>query len=494
MNSIAAIATALGLEALLLAVLWLCRRRKLPPIPVRMASLAILIGLLAELLPANLLPAGEQRWIQLAVKLSQLYAGLQLASWIGLELPARISWWLHPPKILRDLLLLLLGSIFTVVLLQQQARVNLVGLVTTSAVLTAVVGLAAQEALKDFFAGILLQLESPFREGDYIELGENVNGWVISSSLMSTRIQHVHGALINTPNSKVWEANIRRWAPLGPLAREIHFTLDRNLPPAQATALLLEVARQHPLVLQEPAPEAFIYAYADHGITYELEVWQQDPTDSGLDVLRGELLAQIWYALERIGQRAPYPVRELQPRRATATNDGHPASMDSDALLKLLKRNVLFKSLEPGALETIAPLTRCLRYAPGESVVCEGDEGNCMYQVVSGTVEVLKRMEDGSSLKVAELGEGTVLGEMSVFNDEPRSATVKALTECLLLEIERNDLRPVLEGNPVLLEQMAQLVGERVAQLRNLDQAARDQQNNQLLTKMRNLFASFTGN
>jgi CRP-like cAMP-binding protein len=361
-------------------------------------------------------------------------------------------------------------------------------------VLTAVVGLAAQEALKDFFAGILLQLESPFREGDYIELGENVNGWVISSSLMSTRIQHVHGALINTPNSKVWEANIRRWAPQGPLAREIQLTLDRNFPPAQATALLLEAARNHPLVLAEPAPEAFIYAYADHGITYKLEVWQQDPTDSGLDVLRGQLLAQIWYALERIGQRAPYPVREVQPRRAKSSQENDPASMDSAALLKLIKRNVLFKSMEPSALEKIAPLTRCLRYAPGESVVCEGDEGNCLYQVVSGRLEVFKKMEDGSSIKVAELGEDTVLGEMSVFNNEPSSATVRAITECLLLQIERNDLKPVLEGNPVLLEEMAQLVSERMAELHNFSQADRDRQNNQLLTQMRNLFASFTGN
>ena len=50
-------------------------------------------------------------------------------------------------------------------------QVNLVGLAATSAVITAVIGLAAQETLKNLFAGISLQVDSPFEEGDWVDLG-----------------------------------------------------------------------------------------------------------------------------------------------------------------------------------------------------------------------------------------------------------------------------------------------------------------------------------
>ena len=299
---------AAGLELLLLAVMVLCRRWRMTPIPVRLPSLAILLWLIISCLGAaassdstagwlGWLPRPSSRdsaWPETMLQLSRAYALLQLSSWLALDLPSFVPWWPRPARILRDLGLLVIASAITLVVIQQRHQVNLVGLVTTSAILTAVIGLAAQESLKDFLAGIVLQVDSPFQEGDFIDIGDDASGWVISLTLMSTRIRHVHGALITLPNSRIWAANIRRFAPRGPVAREIHLTLDSAIPPEQASALLLQVANRHPLVLKEPKPEAFVFSYADHGVTYELEVWQEDPSDNGFDILRGQLLSQIW--------------------------------------------------------------------------------------------------------------------------------------------------------------------------------------------------------
>jgi len=486
------VVTALGLEALLLAVLLLCRRRRLAPVPVWLPSLAILIGLIVASLPSQLVTPHTRPWLETALLLSRSYALLQLVAWAGFELPGFLPWWPRPAKILRDLVLLMIGATITVVVLQQQARVNVVGLVTTSAILTAVIGLAAQETLKDLFAGIMLQVDSPFREGDYLDIDEGINGWVVSLTLMSTRLQHVHGALITLPNSKMWASKIQRYAPKGPIARELRINLDSSLPPDQARGLLLKVAGQNPLVLDQPQPEAFVFAYADHAITYELEVWQEDPTDNGFDLLRGQLLGQLWYALERIGEKLPYPIRELHPRRLKARTDD-PAGIDEDERLALLQKNAIFGNLSEDQLHTIAPHTRCLRFAPGEAVVVEGDEGNAMFQVVNGAVEVLKRMEDGSAKVVAQLGVGAIFGEMSVFNQEPRSATVRAQEECVLLEVEREDLRPLLEGDPQLVERLALLIGERRAHLSNMSRERKDDQTNLLLKQMLQMFSAFKG-
>jgi len=483
---------ALGLGVLLLAVLLICRRSRLAPIPVWLPSLAILVWLTVTTLPGALVTPQSRPWLESALLLSRSYALLHLAAWAGFDLPGFLPWWPRPAKILRDLVLLMIAATITVVVLQQQARVNVVGLVTTSAILTAVIGLAAQESLKDLFAGIMLQVDSPFRQGDYLELDEGINGWVVSLTLMSTRLQHVHGALITLPNSKMWASKIQRFAPKGPIAREIHLNLDLSLPPDQARILLLKVASQNPLVLNQPEPEAFVYAYADHALTYELEVWQEDPTDKGFDLLRGQLLAQVWYALERMGERLPYPIRELHTRHLPARSDD-PAGIEQAERLNLLRKNVIFGNLTEDQLDTIAPETRCLRFAPGEAVVLEGEEGHAMFQVVSGTVEVLKLMEGGTVKAVAQLGAGAVFGEMSVFNQEPRSATVRAREECVLLEVEREDLRPLLEGNPQLVEQLALLIGERRTHLSNMSRERKDDQINQLLKQMLQMFSSLKG-
>ncbi len=69
-----------------------------------------------------------------------------------------------------------------VVIPRQGARLDLLSLITTSAVLTAVIGLTSQEALKDLISGLELQLSDDFRVGDWIELAGGQNGIVTSIS------------------------------------------------------------------------------------------------------------------------------------------------------------------------------------------------------------------------------------------------------------------------------------------------------------------------
>jgi small-conductance mechanosensitive channel/CRP-like cAMP-binding protein len=492
MATISNILIALGLVVLLLGLRLICRRCRIAPIPVQLPALAILLWLIISSLPSALVSPSSRPWLQSTLQLSQGYALLQLITWAGLELPGFLPWWPRPAKILRDLAMLVIAGAITIAVLQQQARINVVGLVTTSAILTAVIGLAAQESLKDLFAGIVLQVDSPFQEGDYIDVGDNVNGRVVSLTLMSTRVRHVHGALITLPNSRIWGTNIRRFSARGPIAREIHLNLATSFPPEKAIQLLLHLARQHPLVLRHPEPEAFVFAYADHAITYELEVWQEDPTDSGFDVLRGQLLSQIWYALERVGMTLPHPIRELRSQSLPEAVDD-PAGVDLASRLNLLRENILFGHLSADQLDQVAPLTRCIRFAQGEAVIVEGEAGDTMFQVVSGALEVQKLI-DGKLTVVAKLGPGAIFGEMSVFNNEPRSATVRVQQECVLLEVERDDLRPVLEGNPQLVEQLAKLISERRAQLSDLNQERQQAQGNQLLLQMRQMFSILTSN
>ena len=487
MLNLGVLMTALGLVILLVALWLICRRTKLAPVPLRLPGLAILIWIVHASLPASIAASENKLWLDLTLHLGQSYAALQLVFWLTLELPAPISWWPHPPKILRDLGALTIGAALTLIVLQRAADINVVGLVTTSAILTAVIGLAAQEALKDLFAGIMLRVDSPFEEGDYLELGDDVNGWVVSLTLLSTRLRHVHGALITLPNSMMWQKNMRRFSPKGPIARELHINLDRELPPNQATELLLKVAESCPSVLKNPAPEAIVYAYHDFANTYELEVWQEDPTDLGYDELRGEVLSQIWYALERIDQRVPYPITEFK-RRLGSSGPESPVKYDLDDRIAILAKSPLFGQLTESQLGGISKLTRCIRFGQGERIIVEGDEGNTLYQIVSGKVAVIKKMQDGELRELARLSAPAIIGEMSVFNEEPRSATIEALGSCVVLEVERDDLRPLLQNEPKVLEMLAAVISQRRGELLKLISETKLQQEGSLLSKMRMMF------
>jgi CRP-like cAMP-binding protein len=111
--------------------------------------------------------------------------------------------------------------------------------------------------------------------------------------------------------------------------------------------------------------------------------------------------------------------------------------------------------------------------------------------VVSGVPEVQKVI-NGSTTVAAKLGEGAIVGEMSVCNNEPRSATVRAHQECVLLAVERDHLRPLLEGNPQLVERLARLISERRAHLRNLNQERTEARGNQPVQQMRRMFSILT--
>jgi small-conductance mechanosensitive channel len=487
MLNLGVLMTALGLVILLIALWLTCRSTKLAPVPLRLPGLAILIWIVHASLPASIAASENKLWLDLTLHLGQSYAALQLVFWLTLELPAPISWWPHPPKILRDLGALTIGAALTLIVLQRAADINVVGLVTTSAILTAVIGLAAQEALKDLFAGIMLRVDSPFEEGDYLELGDDINGWVVSLTLLSTRLRHVHGALITLPNSMMWQKNMRRFSPKGPIARELHINLDRELPPNQATELLLKVAESCPSVLKNPAPEAIVYAYHDYANTYELEVWQEDPTDLGYDELRGEVLSQIWYALERIDQRVPYPITEFKRRLGTSEPED-PVKYDLHDRIAILAKSPLFGQLTESQLVGISKLTRCIRFGRGERIIVEGNEGNTLYQLVSGEVAVIKRMQDGEIRELARLSAPSIFGEMSVFNEEPRSATIEVLESCVVLEVERDDLRPLLQHEPKVLEMLAAVISQRRAELLKLSYETKLQQEGSLLSKMRMMF------
>jgi small-conductance mechanosensitive channel/CRP-like cAMP-binding protein len=482
MGTMERILIGLALVAVLLALRLATRRFRLPPPPLLLPLLAVLLWCV---LGGTARPAGVQ-WLGAVDELATAYALIALLGWLGLECPEALGWWRPTAKILRDLLMLGLSALATVLVLQRLANLNLVGLLTTSAVLTAVIGLAAQESLKDLFAGIELQLDPPFREGDWISVGEE-SGTVESLHLMSTRLRRKDGSTVNLPNNTVADNPMRRFSQHEPVGNRFEIALGYEIPPARARRLLVRVMVDNPLVLNDPPPEVLVSAYEDSWIRYELQAAQRGPSEGDRLRLRSELLEQIWYALERQGWELPYPVRELK-RRQPQRDPAHPTGVDASLTAQLLRRSWLFAQLDPEQVERLASEVRCLRFGSGETIVAEGEEGEALFQVVDGEVEVFKA--DGSPLgrSVAVLGRDQIFGEMTVCTGEPRTATVRSRGECVLLEVERDDFMPLVEDDAGVLDAMAAIVGQRRSELEKLSSPDAARRQTSILERMRHLF------
>lgn len=461
-----------------------------PPFPWKLPLAAVAAWLILRLVPVPWWPSGLAPWLATLDDLLSTYAGLQILGWLLTELPSAIGLWREPPTILRDLSLLLIGTAFTVVIVQQQVRINLVSLVTASAVLTAVIGLAAQETLKDLFAGITMQLDPPFRIGDWIALGET-RGTVSSLTLMNTVLWTADGSQVVLPNSLVGAEQLKRFRPEDPLGVQITIGLDYGFAPAQALQLLRRVVQRNGRVLRDPAPNIWIDSYGESAIHYTVLAYQAGSSAYGMRDLRSALLQDIWYALRRHGQSIPYPVRDL----LTSRRHPDPAQPLVDLPLQRrcdwLAQNAIFSGMSPVQVEQLAASSRVLAFAPAEAVVVEGDQDDDLYQLISGSLQV-SRKQAGSDeeMLVTVLHPGDIFGEMSLLLDAPRSATVRALEEVVLLQVSRTHLAPLMADDPLLLEQLAAVVSQRRLQLDRLEAESVKDVDVDILSRMRHLFGS----
>jgi len=103
-------------------------------------------------------------------------------------------------------------------------------------------------------------------------------------------------------------------------------------------------------------------------------------------------------------------------------------------------------------------------YQTGETIVQEGEVGDCMYVIQSGKVEVVKQDETGW-VKLAELGKGDFFGEMALFEKDVRSATVRPLGEARVLTIDKRMFLRKIHEDPSLAFRVMEKMSRRVREL-----------------------------
>lgn len=125
--------------------------------------------------------------------------------------------------------------------------------------------------------------------------------------------------------------------------------------------------------------------------------------------------------------------------------DGAAANRD------LLRDKNVFFGLSEEQLGIIAILSQRLAFERGEFLFSEGGPGDALYIIESGTVELYRTRKDGTRTVLATVGPGALLGEMSLVNIEPRSASGVAVEATRVIRVRNNDLAAQLREDKDLL-------------------------------------------
>lgn len=105
-------------------------------------------------------------------------------------------------------------------------------------------------------------------------------------------------------------------------------------------------------------------------------------------------------------------------------------------------------------------------YGKGEVIVQQGETDDCMYEILEGEVEVLQERE-GKEVRLAVLAKGEFFGEMSIFEKEVRSATVRAMGEVRALTIDKRTLLRRISEDPTLAFRIMERMSHRIRELDN---------------------------
>ena len=189
--------------------------------------------------------------------------------------------------------------------------ININGILASAGVLGVVLGLAAKDTVANFFAGIFLMADSPFKEGDYILLDTGERGYVRQMGIRSTRFMTRDDIEITIPNSVIAASKIVNESG-GPGETErvritLHVAYESDIDDVKA--LLISIALGNENVLKAPEPRVRFREFGDHGLKLQLLFWIHKPEIRGRTV--DAVNTEIYKQFSQNNISIPYPTMKV---------------------------------------------------------------------------------------------------------------------------------------------------------------------------------------
>ena len=211
-------------------------------------------------------------------------------------------------------LILIIGAAIAL----QNAGIDLSALAIFAGAVGVGLGFGLQDIARNFVSGIIILIERPIQIGDRIEV-DKVAGQVREIRARSTTVITNDNIAMIVPNAKFIEDTVTNWSHGDSRVRfRMPVGVAYGSDVEKVRALLLEVAREHPQALADPAPGVFFSGFGESSLNFELGVWCAEMSDRPRR-FRSDLNFAIERKLREAGIEIPFPQRDVRIRNSPGT-------------------------------------------------------------------------------------------------------------------------------------------------------------------------------
>ena len=329
-------------------------------------------------------------------------------------------------------------------------------LFAASAVGAVVIGFALQDTLGNFFAGLALQIDRPFKPGHWIEVGP-FQGRVTQITWRATRIQTKSGNLVIVPNNVIGKEAITNYSePVAPTRLFVEVGTGYEVPPNSVRDAIQTALAGCSRVLKFPEADVVLTDFGGSAIVFRARFWVHEFEQD--ERARDEVRNAIYYEFRRRNIEIPWPIQVEYARTETPKD----VAAEQTKFAGQIAQVPLFSTLGTEVHTALAQSAAERLYGRGEVIVREGDPGRSMFMVCDGEVAITVGPE---KREVAITRAGGYFGEMSLLTGDPRSATVTARSDSTLLEISSDAFGAHVRSNPSVLEGLAEVATLRRTEL-----------------------------
>jgi len=346
--------------------------------------------------------------------------------------------------IIIDLIKLIILIVLVLIFLRTVLNVNLVTILTPSAILTVIIGLAMQDTIGNFVAGLILQIEKPYEVGDWIEV-DGLIGMVTEINWRYTKVKTFNMQYIIIPNSDLAKQKVINFTkPTKEYTMIIPIGVSYDHSPLKVKRAVEDVVNSN---INTELVGVHLREYGDSSINYDIIFRLKD--FALYRKVRNELNSAIWYKFKEKGIEIPFPIRTV------IIKDKKDQNIDNE-LVTVLRKFKIFQNIDSTTLKMLEDFGVKKRYNSGEVIFKEGDTADSMFFVLEGELSVIKNNKE-----LATIYSGDFFGEIGLLTKNNRNTTISAKTSSSIFEIDRGAFKVVLEKETDIVGAVEAIINER---------------------------------